>query len=223
MRRVESSVLKTKPKLEMLEVMLSQIKKPLIVLVLLIILLLLLMNQARAGLIIYSDRVAFENAATSPLAFEGFNVNGTSTVDLSSNRNFNRYRTTSNHVSEGEKAISIYENDTFTVGFGHDVFAVGFDINELNSGNLNYFDSAGHSIFDALLVTEVTAASTFFGVISDTALTSFSLQGTGDSDTATYGFDALSYTADPNAVSEPLTISLFALALLVILRRKFKN
>ena len=181
--------------------------------------------QAHAGLILFTDRDAFENAANSPLAFDGFNDKDLTEVILSSGTNFHKYRTTSSHISEGTHALSIRERDYFTVNFNHDVFAIGFDLNELNGSNLHYSDSAGHEILDALKVTDIWNESTFFGVISDTAIRSFTLTGNGDQSLlATYGFDALSYTADSIAVPAPsswlLMIAAFIAVLLIRTNRK---
>jgi len=167
-------------------------------------------QTANAGLILYSDRESFEEAVTGNLSFEGFNSVDTLNEDLTVNKS--RYRTTTSLVSEGEKALSISENSVLTVTFDHDVFAFGFDLNELNSTNLDYLDDAGNEILNALLVTQVWNESTFFGLISDTAIRSFSLTGTG-SNTAAYGFDALSYTASPTQVPTPQSLILFILAI----------
>jgi len=174
-------------------------------------------NKANATLLIFNDREAFEQAVSSPLDFDGFNDSALTTVDLSSGTNFHKYRTTTSHVSEGEKALSIRERDIFTVSFDYDVFAVGFDVNELNATSLNYVDDIGNEILAALKVTDVWNASTFFGVISDSAFRSFSLVGNGDPNlNATYGFDALSYTARVS-VPTPTTIILFISSLVILL------
>lgn len=175
------------------------------------------LNSANAALLIFSDREAFEQAVGSPLDFDGFNDSSFTTVDLSSGTNFHRYRTTTSHVSEGDKALSIRERDIFTVSFEHDVFAVGFDVNELNATSLSYVDDIGNEILEALKITDVWNASTFFGVISDSAFRSFSLVGNGDPNlNATYGFDALTYTATTRVPSPP-TISIMLIGLLTIL------
>lgn len=174
-------------------------------------------NNANATLLIFNDREAFEQAVNSPLDFDGFNGSTFTTVDLSSGTNFHKYRTTTSHVSEGDKALSIRERDIFTVSFDYDVFAVGFDVNELNATSLNYIDDIGNEILAALKVTDVWNASTFFGVISDKAFRSFSLVGNGDPNlNATYGFDALSYTA-ATKVPSPATLLIFVSGLLVLL------
>jgi len=174
-------------------------------------------NNASATLLIFNDREAFEQAVNSPLNFDGFNDSTFTTVNLSSGTNFHKYRTTTSHVSEGDKALSIRERDIFTVSFDYDVFAVGFDVNELNATSLNYIDDIGNEILAALKVTDVWNASTFFGVISDKAFRSFSLLGNGDPNlNATYGFDALSYTAAIR-VPAPPTIFIMLIGLLTIL------
>ena len=174
-------------------------------------------SRAQAGLILYSDRAAFESAAGASLAFEGFNDNTSSLVELSTDAGFNPYRTTTSHVSEGDMAISVFERDTLTVNFDHEVFALGFDVNELNASNLTYLDSAGHEILDALQITSIWNASTFFGVISDTAITSFSLIGSGpDSLRATYGFDALSFSQPAISVPAPQSVFLIVTGLFIL-------
>jgi hypothetical protein len=175
------------------------------------------LKSANATLLIFDDREAFEQAVNTPLDFDGFNDSALTTIDLSSGTNFHRYRTTTSHVSEGEKALSIRERDIFTVSFDYDVFAVGFDVNELNATSLSYRDDIGNEILAALKVTDVWNASTFFGVISDRAFRSFSLVGNGDPQlNATYGFDALSYTA-ATKVPTPATLLIFVSGLLVLL------
>lgn len=110
-----------------------------------------------------------------------------------------------------------------TFNFSHEVFAIGFDVNELNSTSLNYFDSAGHSYIDALLASDPWNASNFFGVISDAALASFSLSGDNNSNTAVYGIDALAFTLESTKVPTPSSISLllFSLITLRFLQRKY--
>ena len=178
-----------------------------------------LTQQAHAGFIVYTDRAAFENAAGGELAFEGFNAPALLNEDLTVSAN--RYRSTSSLVSEGAKALSIFEANTLTIDFNYDVYALGFDLNELNTSNLDYLDSAGHLIDDALKITDVWNDSTFFGLISDTALRSFSLVGSGSSG-AVYGFDALSFTAAaavPVPPSWPLMLAGLSLVLFLRYRR----
>ncbi|WP_411991527.1 PEP-CTERM sorting domain-containing protein [Agarivorans sp. DSG3-1] len=84
------------------------------------------------------------------------------------------------------------ESSIFTAAFPYDVFAIGFDVNELNSSSLRYLD---------------------------TAFTSFSITGSGSSSgysSSVYGFDALAYTAAlPTPASLPLmSLGLFGVALL---------
>jgi len=181
-------------------------------------------NNANATLLIFNDREAFEQAVNSPLDFDGFNDSTFTTVDLSSGTNFHKYRTTTSHVSEGDKALSIRERDIFTVSFDYDVFAVGFDVNELNATSLNYVDDIGHEVLEALRITDVWNASTFFGVISDSAFRSFSLVGNGDQSlNATYGFDALSYTAATRVPTPPtIFILLIGLSTILALRNTAK-
>jgi hypothetical protein len=178
-------------------------------------------SSANAGLILYTDRAAFENAITDSLDFEGFNDANELNEALSLSNS--RYRASTSLVSEGEKALSIYERSTFTIDFNHDVFAIGFDINELNGTHLTFTDSAGHEIIDALQITDIWNESTFFGLISDTALTSFSLIGSDSaSATSVYGFDALSFTAAPTSVPTPATAVLLFVGLLGFAVKRIK-
>lgn len=173
-------------------------------------------SQANAGLIFYSDQSAFVTAVDSPLALEGFNDNELDNVQVESG--YIRYRTTSSLVSEGEKALVLRESNSVTFSFDHEVFAFSLFVNELNSTNLNYFDSNGNELFDAFKVTDIWNASTFFGVTSDVAISSFTLVGAGAS-TALFGIDALQFTAAN--VNEPATWLLFTmLAATLIYRRK---
>lgn len=171
-------------------------------------------GQACAALIVFNDRTEFENAVGTALAFEGFNQDMSDYIALDTGGRAPAYRTISSHVNEGSHALRIFEYDWFSVSFTHEVFAIGFDVNELNSGSLHYSDSSGHLIENALVVTEVWNESTFFGVISDVALSSFTLTGTSSATTTTYGFDALTYTA---AVSSPSMIGLFLPVTLTVL------
>lgn len=179
-------------------------------------------STANASLIVFNDRDAFEAAAGSQLAFEGFNDQAALTVDIATGAGFNPIRRTTSHISEGDRAVSLMEFDTVTITFEHDVFAFGFDVNELNSNNLTYFDSAGNEIPDAFVVTDVWNASTFMGFVSDVAIRSFSLQGAGDqSNRTSYGIDALAYTAPATEVSEPtLTAALLLAMVMLVLTRK---
>ncbi len=174
----------------------------------------LLAMQVNAGLIFYSDQTSFSSAVDSALAFEGFNDNQLEFLQVQSG--YIRYRTTSSLVSEGEKALVLKESNSVTFTFDHDVYAFGFYVNELNSTNLDYQDSAGNELLNALKITDVWNASTFFAVTSDVAITSFTLIGTGAS-TALYGIDALQFTSAN--VDEPSTWLLFSLALIILLIR----
>lgn len=174
----------------------------------------LLAMQANAGLIFYSDQTSFSSAVDSALAFEGFEDKQLEFLQVESG--YIRYRTTSSLVSEGEKALVLKESNSVTFNFDHDVYAFGFFVNELNSTNLDYQDSAGNELLNALEITDVWNASTFFGVTSDVAITSFTLIGTGAS-TALYGIDALQFTSA--SVDEPSTWLLFSLALIILLIR----
>lgn len=171
--------------------------------------------QANAGLILFSDRTLFENAVDHSLTFESFEDKSYDDFIIQSDPNFIRFRTTSSHVSDGEIALSLKEKANISFTFEHDVFAFGFDINELNSSNLNYLDSLGNEITDALTITEIWNESTFFGVISDTALRSFSLSG-DTTQNATFGFDAFTYTSAV-MVPEPTTFTVFAMAVVVLI------
>lgn len=180
----------------------------------------LMVPTANAGLILYTDRAEFESAVESALSFEGFNSSSELNDDLSINTN--RYRTSSSLVTEGDKALGLKEDSEFTVSFAHDVFAIGFDLNELNTTDLNYIDSAGHEILSALKVTDVWNDSQFFGLISDVAITSFTLSASGD-DRALYGFDAMAYTAGPVAVSAPSSTEMLLMSFVVLLAFKAKR
>ena len=182
---------------------------------LLLLMVLIAPAKTYAGFILFTDRDAWEAAVNSPLAFEGFNDGQSLTVSYSTGS----LKRTSSLISEGERALSVKEANFLTISFPHEVFAFGFDLNELNTTNLNYSDSAGHSLLDAFQITDVWNASTFFGLISDVALTSFSLEGFG-ADNAVYGLDALSYTA-ATSVNEPTAALLLLLGLgMLLLRRR---
>lgn len=177
-------------------------------------------NSAHAGFIVFTDRMAYENAVNSALDFEGFN----SQESLNDNISFNtgKYKDYSNLVSEGEKALRIFENNDFTLTFSYEVFAIGFDLNELNGSDLSYSDNAGNYISQAFMGNNNANQNTFFGLISDTAFTSFDLISTHSSNaTAVYGLDALSYTASPTDVPTPTTflLMLSSLAGLLFVKR----
>ncbi|WP_147301952.1 hypothetical protein [Thalassotalea euphylliae] len=179
--------------------------------------------NANASLIIYSDQEVFESAVSSPLAFEGFNDNALELVDVESG--YIRYRTNSSLVSEGDRALTLRERNSVTFHFNHEVFAFGLFVNELNSTNLTYTDSLGNELADALTVTDIWNASTFFGVTSDVALTSFTLTGftTSSNANAVFGIDALQFTAPANDIPEPKTALIFLLALLALLTKTYKS
>ncbi|REL27227.1 PEP-CTERM sorting domain-containing protein [Thalassotalea euphylliae] len=179
---------------------------------------LLVSSQANAGVMFYSDQGAFETALNSPMTFEGFNDNPLALVEVESG--YIRYRTNSSLVSEGERALTLRERNSVTFHFNHEVFAFGLFVNELNSTNLNYTDNLGNELIDALKVTDIWNASTFFGVTSDVALTSFTLTGftTSSNANAVFGIDALQFTASPTSVPEPATWLSFLLALFLLVR-----
>lgn len=176
-------------------------------------------SSAYAGLIQYTNESDFNSALLAPLTFEGFNDNELSDVSVESG--FIRYRTTSSLVSEGEKALVLKEKNTVTFHFDHEVFALSFFVNELNSTNLSYTDSGGNELIDVFKVTDIWNASTFFGITSDIGLTSFTLSGSGTSN-ALYGIDAMRFTA-PTNVPEPAPIALFALCILGLLVNKRRS
>ena len=120
------------------------------------------------------------------------------------------------------KALGLKEDSEFTVSFVHDVFAIGFDLKELNTTDLKYIDSAGHEILGALKVTDVWNESQFFGLISDVAITLFTLSASGD-DRALYGFDAMAYTAEPVAVFAPSSTEMLLMSFVVLLAFKAKR
>lgn len=168
-----------------------------------------------AGLITYSELDEFAANASTPLTLEGFNDNELSGVSVESG--YIRYRDNDSLVSEGELALVLRERNAVTFLFDREVFDFGFYVNELNSTNLNYSDSAGNEIIDAFKITDIWYASTFFGVTSDVGITSFTLTGSGTS-SAVYGIDALQFTAV--AVSEPSTWMLLFLATLAVWFRR---
>jgi len=167
-------------------------------------------SQCIAGIIYFTDRIEFEDAVGSSLSFENFNGAFSTAIDVSG---YKKFYDSSSLVSEGDKALGVKESNTVTFNFSHDVFALGFDVNELNSTSLSYLDSAGHAFVNALLASDPWDASNFFGILSDTALSSFSLSGTSDSNTAIYGIDALAFTAAPTKVPSPTSLSIFLLSL----------
>lgn len=180
-------------------------------------------NSANAGLIVFTDQTSFESAVDGTLDFEGFNDNSLLN-DAITFKGTRGYTGISSLITEGGKALSIREKGTLTINFSHDVFAFSFYVNQLNANTLSYTDSAGNEISNAFSSTDVWDASTFFGVISDTAITSFSLSGTTDSATALYGFDALSFTASPTQVPTPETGLLLLAALIgFAAKRKIKQ
>jgi len=184
---------------------------------LLLLMVLIAPAKTYAGFILFTDRDEWEAAVTSPLAFEGFNDGQSLSVTYSTGS----LTRSSSLISEGARALSVKEGRFLTMTFPHEVFAFGFDLNELNTTNLDYSDSAGHALLDAFQITDIWNASTFFGLISDVALTSFSLEGFG-ADNTVYGIDALSYTA-ATSVSEPTSVFLLVLALGVIAVKQRKN
>lgn len=165
----------------------------------------------------------FEEAADTALDFEGFNDNEVDHMTIDAG--YKRFRYHGSMVTEGDAALVLRERASVTFNFEHDVFAFGFDLSELNSNSLDYTDSNGYTIISAFEVTEEWDATTFFGVVSDTAIRSFTLTGSGDSSNL-YGIDAMQFTAAPVEVSEPpvlvLLLSVLALSM-ARQRRTFKR
>lgn len=183
---------------------------------------------ANAGLITYSDRATFQNAVTEALVFEGFNDSFSSSSSSSSSRDFpvggetalnvsvsiSDFMSTSSSslVSEGIAALGLREEQTSTFLFSEAIFAVGFDVNQLSTAIIDYSDSAGNFVANA--VTPNSGGSTFFGVIGHSSLNSFILASTGGAFGEFYGLDALEYsTASVASVPAPATLVLFALGL----------
>ena len=177
-------------------------------------------SVASAALITFSDRATFQGAVTGALSFEGFNdafstgvtqdfpVGGPSAFTVLSADSLGS-TTIASLVSEGTRALFLRELDTITFTFVSAITAFGFDVNELNSGTIDYSDSSGNLLSGA--VTPNGSGSTFFGAISDTAFTSFSLTVTGGSSGQIWGLDALDFGGD--SIPEPGTLALFGLGL----------
>ena len=187
---------------------------------------LLFMPNAQAGLILFDDRDAFELAVSGSLTTERFDDGVESDDFVISRGNRGLMSTSSLNSDDDSKAVTARERATLEINFNYNVFAFGFDINQLNINNLSYFDSAGHEVIDGLLATpDEWDASNFFGVVSDTAITSFSLVGSGSSSNL-YGFDDFIYDTNPVSVNEPITIYLFILSLIaiaIVRQRKYTN
>ncbi|MBO9491465.1 hypothetical protein J7384_13950 [Endozoicomonas sp. G2_1] len=183
---------------------------------LIMVMALLFVGSAKAGLMRHDNQDTFTSEVNSPLAFEGFNDNQLDFVSVESG--YIRFRTNSSLVSEGEKALVLRERNSVTFHFDHDIFALSFYLNELNSTSLSYTDSAGHEIRDAFAITEVWNASTFFALTSDVGLRSFTLTGTSTASNANavFGIDALQFTAPATDVPSPASWSIFALALAML-------
>lgn len=168
--------------------------------------------QTQAGFILFTDRATFEDAVDTALTLESFEDLNFDDIGVTTSSAYKRIKSTTSLVSEGDSAIAFMEKDEVTISFNHSIFALGFDINELNSASLDYSDSTGRYIEAALEITDVWNESTFFGLISDTALTSFTLSGYGSSG-AVYGMDALTYSSAIVAVPTPVTWHLLLAAL----------
>ena len=181
-------------------------------------------SQANAALIMFTDRAEFLAAVNSQMTLESFDLKSEFSDQILQKQGSNNYSSSSTLVSEGAKALAVKENNTLSFTFGHDVFAIGFDVNELNASNLSYSDSFGHLIEDLFVPQADPFASVFFGIISDQALSSFSLTSTGTSSSnAVYGFDALTFTADPSKVPAPATAFLMFSGVFLVLRARRKQ
>jgi len=190
-------------------------------------------GAAHAGLIVYTDRAEFEAATSGTLYTEGFNSADILNSDLTVSNG--TYNTNQFYVSEGEAALTIDEATELTVTFSQDVFALGFDINNLSFANLDYQDNAGNYLSAA--ITPNWESTSFFGVVSDVAVNSFTLMGDLPYEMlSAYGFDNLVYSTTASSqetdssgtvitaeVPAPATIFLLLAGFAVLLNRRSVN
>ena len=168
--------------------------------------LMLLAGTANAGLITYSDRTAFQSDAGSLLSFEGFNGSFESSISVNPAGGYQSFWTSK--PTEGTHSLGLIEFSAVTFTFADPVYAFGFDVTELNTTTLDYLDSAGHSLSNALANN---FGDQFFGVISDAMISSFTLGSGNASDGAVYFVDALETRSA--SVPEPASLALFGLGL----------
>ncbi len=124
-------------------------------------------------------------------------------------------------VSEGSSSISLSENATLTLTFDTAIRSIGFDINELNSGDMDYADNAGNSVADAVLRN--FSGSTFFGLIGDTGFSMVTLSF-GGQNSSVVGFDNVQFGSGPELIPVPLPVGmpllLSGLAMLLLMRAR---
>ena len=172
---------------------------------------------ANAGIITYTDRLDFQNNTGSLLSFEGFNNAFDTDITVNAAGGYSGFWTV--QPSEGTHNLALIETSAVTFTFGTAVYAFGFDAIEMNLGSIDYLDSAGNSIADALLLN---IGSQFFGVVSDTLISSFTLGTGSDSSGGVYFVDALE-TRTVTDVPEPSTLAILGLGLMGLAARRFKK
>ncbi|GAA0858902.1 PEP-CTERM sorting domain-containing protein [Aliiglaciecola litoralis] len=168
---------------------------------------------AQAAIVTFDDRTDFHNAAGTNLVFEGFNNAYDTDITVIPAGGFSDFWMYNNPLTEGSHALGLIERSANTFAFSAPVFAFGFDYIEINRGALDYSDSDGNSIIGALPVTDFVNGSSeggFFGVLSDTAISSFTIGTGSDGSGSVFFIDSLEFTA---TVPEPGSLALFAIVL----------
>jgi len=161
-----------------------------------------------AGIITYSERTAFQNDTGVLTSFEGFNNTLESLTSVNATGGYEEFWTIN---SEGSHSQGLIELSAVEFTFAAPVYAFGFDVIELNNGPLDYSDSAGHILLDAISSSSTSSDPEFYGFISDTLISSFTLGSGSDSGGSVYFVDALETRSLVSAVPEPTSLALLGL------------
>lgn len=164
-------------------------------------------THAQSGIITYTDRVAFQDDAGSLISFEGFNGSYETSIDAAAVGGYSDFWT--GYQTEGSHSLGLVEDSAVTFTFAQPVYAFGFDVSNLHLPSIDYSDSAGHSLSNAI---SMNVGDQFFGVVSNVMINSFTLGSGSAQGGAVYFIDALEVRSSV-PVPEPASIALLALGL----------
>jgi len=164
--------------------------------------------QVNAALIIFDNRTDFHDAVGTLENFEGFNGFYESSISVSAGGGY--VSVWAEYKTEGTHALGLVETSSTTFTFSEAVHAFGFDVLDNNNFSQDYQDSAGHSISNAITHLP-NPGDSFFGVYSDTGITSFTLGSGSNAHGNVFFVDALEFGSV--SVPEPGALALLGLGL----------